>query len=54
MAKQLRESQRELQVTPGEPLLAEGELQTQPAVPGTLPWAALDDKQLHKNSRHGL
>lgn len=41
-----------LQATPGELLLSENELQTQPAVAGTLPWAALGDK--YKNSRHGL
>lgn len=33
-----------LQATPGEFLLAEDVLQTQPAVAGTLPWAALGDK----------
>lgn len=44
MAKQLSESQREAAGYPWRLLLAEDVLQTQPAVAGTLPWAALGDK----------
>lgn len=43
MAKQVRAKGR-LQATPGELLLNEEVLQTQPAVAGTLPWVALGDK----------